>query len=495
MTNPWVGEQSHYRAVLAFAHRTHGELLVAADKWEVALSSYREAIAVDKSLSADFPEIPRHWEHLRRDEERLLQLLTNNGRIDEDGEILAESPAQDSRHTARVTQIDAILDEMRDTVNRTSALLAENPDHPRFAEIAITARRALVDAYVLVGRDSDALQQLDEMIEAAGDEAIANQYHLRASLLRLNQQDWDGVIEDLSVVVEADPDDISSRLMLAEAYLRTGQNDAAIEQADEVTRREPHNATAYGRRGRAWIGIGDQGKGAEAFEKALEQIDEALRQDPQFFWMRSARGEAHARLGHWAEAAADFQAFCELGPDALDVWRKTAVLNLMAGDVESYREFCGSLLSRWEELDEGMRHTLSHFCLLGPDAVNDVVVDWISEHAEQQPNSPYWNQFYRGALVRTGEYQQAIDHFMAQGQIEGLDFQDKIWLAMAYHHLGQAEEATKWLDEAATEFAATQRAYWYDRLQQEVLVNEAVSLIAPNLAVPTTEEPAQSPDP
>jgi len=86
-------------------------------------------------------------------------------------------------------------------------------------------------------------------------------------------------IDKIQKAVEIDPDYLGARRNLAVAYLKTGQNQKAIEQFKEVLKRDPHMAMAYAASSAAHLQLGQFAAAEECARRALaiEPEDEASR--------------------------------------------------------------------------------------------------------------------------------------------------------------------------------------------------------------------------
>ena len=91
--------------------------------------------------------------------------------------------------------------------------------------------------------------------------------------------DMRAYIDCVQKVVEIDPDYLQARRNLAIAYLKTGQNEKALEQFNEVLKRDPHLAMAYAASSVAHLQLGQLGDAELCARRALamEPEDEASR--------------------------------------------------------------------------------------------------------------------------------------------------------------------------------------------------------------------------
>jgi lipoprotein NlpI len=94
----------------------------------------------------------------------------------------------------------------------------------------------------------------------------------------------------------------------ANAYLRKGDNDRAIQDYDQAIRLDPDAALARNNRGSAYQHKGD-------YERALRDYNDAIRLDSSFAVAFGNRGRVHHFHGNYAPAIADYGQAIELDPE------------------------------------------------------------------------------------------------------------------------------------------------------------------------------------
>jgi serine/threonine protein kinase/Flp pilus assembly protein TadD len=202
------------------------------------------------------------------------------------------------------------------------------------------------------------------------------------------------------------------------------------------------------------------------------------------------RGHAHVDSRQWREAAAEFSRASELETKNSLLLFDAAVAFLAAEDIDSYRHTCGILMDGFERSDnrDAVLHAL-WACVLLPDALADM--SRLSPPADRI--SPVWVAGPSGrgaALYRTGRYDEAISCFQGSANTFRPHALDWIFLAMAQHRLGRADEARRalasaqlWIDQADRQnedsVEGTQPGWgaWTDRIYTTKLFREAEQLI------------------
>ena len=153
--------------------------------------------------------------------------------------------------------------------------------------------------------------------------------------------------------------------------------------------------------------------------------------------------------------------------------------------MEGYRKACARLLERAERVDdERLFNDIAWMFVIGPDAVADYgpILQKARTAVESSPDESGSNNTLGVALYRAGKYDQAVERLnLAVAKRGGEDTaSDWIFLALAHHRLGHAEEAGKWLQKAAAwidRHAA--KLPWPHRLEMELFRAEANAVVKP----------------
>jgi hypothetical protein len=163
------------------------------------------------------------------------------------------------------------------------------------------------------------------------------------------------------------------------------------------------------------------------------------------------RAHQSARLGRWGEAAADYDVALELEPGNDLTWHDASVLFLESGDIEGYRRACHEMLARFHQTTNPniAERTVKTICL-APGGVEDYgPVRALAERAvtDTKAHGDYrWFLLARGmAGHRTGNCIDAIG-WLRRSLSPGSErpYRDglaHLFLAMAHHRLGQADES------------------------------------------------------
>jgi WD40 repeat protein/tetratricopeptide (TPR) repeat protein len=279
----------------------------------------------------------------------------------------------------------------------------------------------------------------------------------------------------------------------------------AVIHLDVLIAADPESWMLLGRRGRAYAQLG---RWPAAIADASNAI--ALRPEHDQLWKLQRlwllRGNAQAELGRWEQAAADLARASEADAKDLDIQIDLAPAHLARGDIEGYRRACTRLLrDSGQRKDPRLADAVAWTCILTPEAVADreAVVRGAQaavKAASKDSNKHDVLRALGAATYRAGRFQEAIGHLnhalkvltepavKSPGPTPDGDPLDWLFLAMAHHGLGHAEEARKWLDKATTridqvtqgqaeEASSDSRIDWRTRLAYRVLRREAEGLI------------------
>jgi Flp pilus assembly protein TadD len=211
-----------------------------------------------------------------------------------------------------------------------------------------------------------------------------------------------------------------------------------------------------------------------------------------------AQGRMLARKGQWTEAASALARSVEIKPPVdAETWFEHACLRLLLGDTEGYRVAFARLLEEHGKKDNKLRgYLVARAGTLASNAVPDLKPLETAADKELSGNQrTYWSLVERAALhYRAGRYDQALpllrecllNHPKWNGQVLSW-----LWLSMAQHKLGQADEARKSLGKANEWFASNGKEFpaampgtapmtsqdWLEanviRREAEVLINES----------------------
>jgi tetratricopeptide (TPR) repeat protein len=247
----------------------------------------------------------------------------------------------------------------------------------------------------------------------------------------------------------------------------------------------PEQATAW-HRAEADLCLREQNAPAALFHLDLIKADPANGS-----WL-SRRGQAYALLKQWDQCAADLGRSMELGEKDMAIVNAHALALAAAGDIAGHRKACADLLQKFGQTDDPqIANSVAWCCVRVVGAVRDPLppLKLAEKAVAAHSNSSACLNTLGAALYRAGRFADSIEKLKqavnAQGGEGGAS--DWLFLAMAHHRLGHADEAKKWLSKAVQWFdpvtldgpkkPAVAALSWEQRLELKLLRAEAEALL------------------
>ena len=196
-------------------------------------------------------------------------------------------------------------------------LMGEKPESNKFSARTIALIKRMrsypfaqgIDGLSQGSWDKKALAALAADDAGVHVNALAHAHTVLGTAL-LNERKKDAALVHFRLAVQADPKNATSRLNLAEAYTRNGQDDMALEQVREVVRLEPDKPLSH----RA---LGALLARTHRPEEALQEFQTAARMEPQNAENQVMLGMQLATMfGRLDDSIAALQTAVRLNPDA-----------------------------------------------------------------------------------------------------------------------------------------------------------------------------------
>jgi serine/threonine protein kinase/tetratricopeptide (TPR) repeat protein len=212
-----------------------------------------------------------------------------------------------------------------------------------------------------------------------------------------------------------------------------------------------------------------------------------LEIEPKAGWAYAMRGLDCARLKQWDQAAADYIRATEDRPDNHWWWYGGAVARLGAGDTPGYLRARTEMLRRFRDTKApSVAGTLCYISAVVPAEPEEAVA--FLRLAEFAVGATPGNPRVRGAMnYRAGKYGAAVADLNQSALVFPRRAWDWLFLAMAHHELGHADEAKKdlqqalkWIEQANRTGAtgwASRWMNWYEPIEVEHLLQETRTLI------------------
>jgi hypothetical protein len=158
-----------------------------------------------------------------------------------------------------------------------------------------------------------------------------------------------------------------------------------------------------------------------------------------------------------------------------------ALARLMAGDADGYRRLCHELLANFDPINAVW------ICALGPGVLEGQARQRVVASAEAlvaglPPNSGWRHDYLNtlGAVLhRAGRDREAVERLREGIEVDGGQGNalDWLFLALAYHRLGDPAEAYRWLARASGPASRLPGASVWATAEIEHLRREAAGLI------------------
>ncbi|MCI0464392.1 MAG: hypothetical protein L0Z62_46250, partial [Gemmataceae bacterium] len=221
--------------------------------------------------------------------------------------------------------------------------------------------------------------------------------------------------------------------------------------------------------------------GQEA-ERDADLAQVITRGADQMFLLRL--GDHLASRGQWAKAASLYAAAREQGSLPPNVWDRHVLVCLKVGDAAGYRQFCEWLVqSVGQPSSPGRAATVAWLCALDPGAVGDYGRPIALAEFARSRMVPQWRHValntLGAVLYRAGRYQEAVARLQesfAPSQ-EGGFVSGWLFLAMAHHRLGHADQSQQWLQKAQGAALKDEGQFSWENVEIELLRREAEALI------------------
>ncbi len=345
------------------------------------------------------------------------------------------------------------------------------------------ATMGMIQFFARTGRSAEAARMVDEAVRL-----IDGKDHMSTAGLRRGMDASRQMADDLEQ---------------ASYYLSIGELDQArpiVSHAAELMVKEPSSSSEIW----FWFELANAHMKLGEKDRALEEFTKCLAFDPQSSSVYIRRGAIHFEMGRYDQARADFDR--AIANPAASIWvhHENALACLATGDQLAYRRACAEILKKsGETKDPDEMWLVVWTCVLAPNSVDDYAPVLVLAHrcAKLRPHDQQSLRSVGAALFRAGRFDEALQALNASQCIPEAAQTSPAYgwyfLAMTHHGLGHDDEARQWLDKAVehTRETLTSNKHktgdsltWNRRLTLELLEREAKVLLgvsAKDLLKPT----------
>ena len=239
---------------------------------------------------------------------------------------------------------------------RTALAQAQACEGEEAAELVAKCKEIIPGTLISIAKEQINEAQYDEALvtlveantvateygaEAAAKEAgslIANTYLRKGSTL-LKEKNFTGAAEAFQQVTALEPENGQAYLLLGQAQLQAGNNDAAIESLNKASELGEEQAgkllsTTYLKKGMALVKAGKNTEAIEALEKSNSYAESANAY--------KLMASAYTKMGKSAKAVEAYKKYLEIAPDAkdaADIMFTIAATAQKAGDKATAKEY------------------------------------------------------------------------------------------------------------------------------------------------------------
>ena len=184
--------------------------------------------------------------------------------------------------------------------------------------------------------------------------------YLDSGVVRLQREDIDGAIDDMSKAIEIDPHYVEAFFIRGQCLFLKGDHDRALLDYDKVIEFAPNARgveRVYNIRSVIRVLKGDT-------EGALKDLEQAIALNPNYADSYTNRGVTRALRGDQAGAASDYQKALELSPNSPAVYINRGILRFERENLEGAMADFNRALELAPNaakvyVDRGVLHTLA----------------------------------------------------------------------------------------------------------------------------------------
>jgi serine/threonine protein kinase/WD40 repeat protein/Tfp pilus assembly protein PilF len=218
-----------------------------------------------------------------------------------------------------------------------------------------------------------------------------------------------------------------------------------LDKLSLAIQQNPENAETYRQRASIYVRLGDPQKAVADYDEGIQRKSKSSVSPSIGEWYRQ-RGQLHSRLGHFDKAVDDFSECILRQPSASAFYSR-------GWNYERLQDYSRSIadLQKSLEMDPNRAAALNELAWIyatGPAEARapEKALPLAQKAVHLSPNTGNYRNTLGVAHYRLGQFEAAVDEL--QRAIQEANADDLFFLAMAYHHLGEAAKARDYYDQA-----------------------------------------------
>jgi tetratricopeptide (TPR) repeat protein len=301
--------------------------------------------------------------------------------------------------------------------------------------------------------------------------------------VRLELKQWQMAVDDFTEAFKRGTKSNINWINRGRAYMGLKLGDKAVLDFTEGIKLSPMDWRGWHYRGLAYLQLKRWDKALDDYTEAINLGSELPESWADRIGLWQSRALCYAELGRWAEAEADFSKAIELEPNDARLWDRKAMVCLLAGNAEGYRQMTRKLVERFGQTkDQDTANVVAWACIRSSKdrTDRDLALALARKASTAKPENLDYLHTLAAALYRAERFQDALQHFndLLKHQGHPAAPESCCFLAMVHHRLGHAAEAQIWLKKAqGLADQSLKNRDWSDRAFLKLLRLEAETLL------------------
>ncbi|MFC1868867.1 tetratricopeptide repeat protein [Thermodesulfobacteriota bacterium] len=316
------------------------------------------------------------------------------------------------------------------------------------------------------GNYEEARNLLTMAVENDPDSIYLNK---KMAILLQKLKDSEGALRYALKSVELDPNDIGSRLLLAELYSIAGDKESEKGEYETILNINPKHQ-------RVRLILATVLIRSRQLDEAMKHLDELVKQNPDMIIAYYYRGRVHLELRNYHEAEQEYLHALALSKNMEPALFDLASLYQMQKSFEKAVEVYKKLLSFYPANRVAKERLINLYNKLGQEKDVQELIDEIKRESKPgEPGRQALGYFY----LQNGKIEESITELDLIVSAWPRDYKSRYYLALAYEENGQPEKALEHFRQIkkGTEYFINSRRHMASILDDMGKYDEAIDLI------------------